>query len=357
MAKNLATGEVLTEDLNEEFKRNSTNAKAELQENGDIKVTFSETLNQYIIDKNGKITRLDEKEETEPPEDGSYDIKKHVNSPKLVTGMTKIMFTEPSNTEKGQTIKDGESGFNNKNWYDYYDKKWANVETEDGSMWVWIPRFAYKIKYNDSNDKSKGGTFDVKFLIDTTDEYYDESGNKQTAKRVKTSTEVADTANNYYVHPGFTNETSINFRNGGWDKELEGIWVAKFEASYASSNGNRAPVKPSSQNYTQIIGWTTAVERGNTSDGNEQSRNWLDGIYGEKTTSIKYPTFQGIGYGMNYIDHNDSFNIAKSLTENDNIYGFTIETDSHLMKDSEWGAVAYLRTITIWTKWNRDSNK
>ena len=37
----------------------------------------------------------------------------------------------------------------------YENKKWANAKTEDGSMWVWIPRYAYKVVYNDPSDKSK----------------------------------------------------------------------------------------------------------------------------------------------------------------------------------------------------------
>ena len=46
---------------------------------------------------------------------------------------------------------------------------------------------------------------------------------------------------------------------------------------------------------------------------------------------------------MNYINHNDAFNISRALTENGNIYGLSRSTtDSHLMKNSEWGAVAYL---------------
>ena len=31
------------------------------------------------------------------------------------------------------------------NWYDYDKKQWANAKTLDGSYWVWIPRYAYKI--------------------------------------------------------------------------------------------------------------------------------------------------------------------------------------------------------------------
>ena len=45
---------------------------------------------------------------------------------------------------------------------------------------------------------------------------------------------------------------------------------------------------------------------------------------------------------MNYINHNDAFNISRVLTESGNIYGLKGDTDSHLMKNSEWGAVAYL---------------
>ena len=84
------------------------------------------------------------------------------------------------------------------------------------------------------------------------------------------------------------------------------------------------------------------------------ARNWLDGEYavkngvnyewkeGEETT-IKYPTFQGLTYSMNYTNQNDAFNISKALTESGNIYGLSSSsTDSHMMKNSEWGAVAYL---------------
>ncbi|MFR5190606.1 MAG: hypothetical protein ACLTEH_05145, partial [Clostridia bacterium] len=143
------------------------------------------------------------------------------------------------------------------------------------------------------------------------------------------------------VHPVFTDETAISYRNGGWDKELTGIWVAKFEAGYASGNNN-APVKASSVSYSQSTSWVSAVERGQSANGIENARNWLDGIYGSTETAIKYPTFQGTTYSLNYIGHNDAYNIAKAMTESGNIYGLTASADSHLMKNSEWGAVAYL---------------
>ena len=260
-----------------------------------------------------------------------------VNKPKLMTGMTAIKFNDPTGDEKaseGSVVKTTDT---DTAWYDYDAKKWANAQTEDGSMWVWIPRFAYRV--NKSTQ-----TFDVVFLEGTTDYYY-ENGEKKEAKRQKTENETVDTTTGYTVHPAFTNESSINYANGGWDKELTGIWVSKFEAGYASGN-NSATVAESSVKYTQasvvaLEGWTTA-------------RNYFDGEYWEKNgdsyqfkngvaPSIKYPTFQGLTYSMNYINQNDAFNVSKKLTENGNIYGLSSNsTDSHLIKNSEWGAVAYL---------------
>ena len=258
------------------------------------------------------------------------------NAPVLLTGMTPIKFTTPTEDKMGETV---ETTADDADWYSYgvkaEEKKWANAKTQDGSMWVWIPRFAYRV----DNDKK---VIDVVFLKETTDNYFDENGELQTAKRQKSANETIDTTTGYTVHPAFTDESSIKFANGGWDKELTGIWVAKFAAGYASGN-NTATVKASSVNYTETQVWTCKTERGTTSDNNEAARNWLDGIYGATTTSIKYPTFQGVTYAMNYIKHNDSFNIAKVLNENGNIYGLsTSDSDSHLMKNSEWGACSYL---------------
>ena len=285
-----------------------------------------------------------------------WNEEKGVNAPRLLAGMTPIKFNYPTDSTKGtMTITNVED----QSWYQYgttYEtRRWANAETEDGSMWVWIPRFAYKITYTDSSDKSKGGTIDVKFLIGTTDTYFDDNGQIKTAQRQKTTSQTIDTTADYTVHPAFTNESAIDFANGGWDKELTGIWVAKFEAGYASGN-NSAEVKASSINYENAPNNATykdkvyvrGVERprdnGNVQDDDwELARNWLDGKYGTTTTAIKYPVFQPLTYAMNYINTSDAFNLLKVLTESGNIYGLnSVSTDSHLMKDSEWGAVAYL---------------
>ena len=271
----------------------------------------------------------------------TYNKEKSVNAPTLLIGMTPIKFEMPTTTAMGTIVQ---TTTDDADWYEYgttYDqtnntttKKWANAQTEDGSMWVWIPRFAYKIT---------GETIDVKFLIGTTDNYY-ENDEIKTAQRQKTADEIIDSTKEYIVHPAFTNESSINYANGGWDKELTGIWVAKFAAGYASGN-NSALVKASNENYSQSTSYVQSTERGadDKKDGNMDARNWLDGVYGSTTTSIKYPTFQGTTYAMNYINHSDAYKIARALTDDGNIYGLSNNTaNSHLMKNSEWGAVAYL---------------
>ena len=257
---------------------------------------------------------------------GKWQKGKGVNSPQLLTGMTPIKFTDPTDSAEGAPVEIPIANLDG-TWYSYIGKKWANAKTQDGSMWVWIPRFAYKI-----NTSTK--TCDIVFLINDTDNYYDENGQLQTAKRQKTVDQTVDTTTGYTVHPAFTNETSIKYANGGWKKELAGIWVSKFEAGYASGN-NTATVKASTVKYTRDSfygpsGWATA-------------RNWIDGTYGSTETNIKYPTFQGLTYSMNYISHSDAYSISQALTESNNIYGLnSTNADSHLMKNSEWGAVAYL---------------
>ena len=264
-----------------------------------------------------------------------------VNKPNLMTGMKAINFKfDETKGEYETNREDINTNNENKCWYDYGSKKWANAQTEDGSMWVWIPRYAYKVVYNDPNDKSKGGKFDIVFLIGITDNYIDDNGNIQTAQRQTEKNQVIETdstkTDKYTVHPAFTNESNIDYANGGWKEELTGIWVAKFEAGYFDKEKEKGKIKSSSVNYSK--GKSLTIE-----NKYEDARNYLDGIYGEETKSIKYPTFQGEKYSMNFINNNDAFNISRKLTESKNIYGFDDSiTDSHLMKNSEWGTIVYL---------------
>ena len=229
-------------------------------------------------------------------QDDGFDKTKGVNRPQLATGMTRIMFNDPTDSKSGTVIKDGENGWSQNDWYDYTEgaKKWANVMTKDGSMWVWIPRYAYKItvdKINTDKDKS----MDIKFLVGTSNKWY----NPETKQ-------AEDLPADYKIHPCFQNGSKTGYKNGEWKAEIRGIWVAKFEAGF--------PDDKSAPKTTSVEGLTNGY----------------------------YPVFQGQKYSYNYINASTCYLLAKTLTESNNPYGLTSSTDSHLMKNSEWGATAYL---------------
>lgn len=105
-------------------------------------------------------------------------------------------------------------------WYDYSQKKWANVKTADGSYWVWIPRYAYQIT-NGYHQGGEGisGTIEIKFLKGKTNEAVDGT----IVETIGYEVGVKDTGAYYFKHPAFT----------FGDDELLGFWVAKFEPSPA----------------------------------------------------------------------------------------------------------------------------
>ena len=144
----------------------------------------------------------------------SFNEDKGVNRPVLATGMTPVIYNT-GNSSWEETTED------DPNWYDYDAKKWANAQTEDGSFWVWIPRYAYKI--TSGYHLSTTGTIDIKFLKGKTNQTID-------ATKIETrgySPDVKDTSMHYFMHPAF--------KFG--DDEITGIWVAKFESSN-DGNGN-----------------------------------------------------------------------------------------------------------------------
>jgi len=194
--------------------------------------------------------------------DTTWNSTQGVNKPVLKTGMTPVKWTSAIGAGETATTE------NDENWYNYVAQAsgvdqtsyWANAKTADGSYWVWIPRYEYKITPAPSTTASdtNAGTIDVKFIK---------------------TTQAADEG--YRIHPAFTDDSANGYENGGWDSELAGIWVMKYEAS---NNGGKAASKPS------VASWT-------------------------------------------------SITIGNMYT-----YGLAYDTTSasHMMKNSEWGAVAYL---------------
>jgi hypothetical protein len=197
-----------------------------------------------------------------------YDEVKGVNRPKLAPGMTAVKW----NGSAWDTISNPEE---DTSWYSYTttDKMWANARTLDGSMWVWIPRFIYKI--SSGWHTSTAGTIEVQFSMGIDD-------TRGGTVTVDTGTTAEASNNKWTNHPAFT----------FGDTELTGIWVAKFEASNNSGNVKIAP-----------------------------------GVQSWRSITV-----------------NDIFTNCRNM-ETSSIYGWGTSgtgIDTHMMKNVEWGAVAYL---------------
>jgi type II secretory pathway pseudopilin PulG len=188
-----------------------------------------------------------------------------VNVPKIVKGMIPIKYTGSNNTIGGLEGT--------------YTSRWANAMTQDGSMWVWIPRFAYKI--TSEYHQSAAGTIAVKF-IDVNNNYLDgTAGTPETDP--SNLTYVSNAQQEWFVHPAFS------FAG----HELTGIWVSKFSPS--NDNG-KVKIIPNATAWANIL-----VE--------------------------------------------SAYNKSKEMSiTNYETYGFTSNTSavSHMMKDSEFGAMIYL---------------
>ncbi len=221
----------------------------------------------------------------EPSQWYSYG-NSNVNEPKLKGNMTPIRYIG--------VVAEGANTTNN----------WANTITADGSMWVWIPRYAYKITYyTDSNytttttNKTQYGKIDVAFVK------YENGQNMflnstDSGEITSDPTEVGAGTEKWLVHPAFINDSSNNFANGGWDRELSGIWVGKFEAT-----GTK--IKDSDGNVTEA---TISV---------------MPGVSALRDMKIK-----------------DQFKYAKLATFGESVSAENL--GSHMAKNSEWGATVYL---------------
>ena len=163
-------------------------------------------------------------------------------------------------------------------WYDYENGKWANIKTTNvvsdtetlEAYWVWIPRYEYIVPTSTTATE-----IEVKFI--PVDQKEPDEG--------------------YTIHPAFTNEG-----NGGFG-DLDGIWVAKFEAS---SN--------------------TETPDTNYGGGNDPSL--------KVQVKSNVPSWRKM-------TTNNMFTVCRKMTNTGEVLeGSTV--DSHMMKNMEWGAVAIL---------------
>ena len=219
--------------------------------------------------------------------DGSFSKSKGVNTPNLANGkLTPVKWVNGNPVET--TPDDPE-------WYDYSTtaKKWANAQTADGSLWVWIPRYAYQINSLYNTLSTTGGEINIKFMKDTTNEAAD-----GTIAWDNTSGQ-----GNWSIHPAFN-----------YGQTVSGIWVAKYEASSNSTIVVENPSEDQLANYGRDS-WTN--------------------------TSFKVRVKPNVT-SWRAISVGEIFTVCKNITTTGNSLEGTTNIDSHMMKNTEWGAVAYL---------------
>ena len=205
-------------------------------------------------------------------------------------------------------------------WYNYAEKTgtttsdWANaINPEDKSFFVWIPRYAYRITYYASKAKAEEANSENNITG-----YYDGNGmwnknEKKVVRGLESGIETVDDGEKtYIVHPAFMKDTGKkandgttdlpDYDRGGWSENLAGIWMAKYEMSMENGSGQNV-----STTYSSI--------------GNKPISSTVKAVSKPGVSSWRY------------------INIANMYT---NSYNYNRDLESHLMKNSEWGAVAYL---------------
>ena len=249
-----------------------------------------------------------EKIETIGKTDGTYSEDKGVNTPIIYSdkGMQLVKY------ENGQwvedTSKDSYSYVAGTGTNDNTKSQWANAKvTIDGveSFFVWVPRYAYKITYYTDANKTtvstdttptQYGTIDVKFIKGTGTEATDGTICKYADDA--TLDETVD----YIIHPAFTKNADLG---GGWTEELAGLWIGKYETSLVN--------KADSSNITT---------------SNETIGNILLSKNTDKAIAIQA--------------NRSSWRYCTIGNIYTNAYYYSRDLESHMLKNSEWGAVAYL---------------
>ena len=258
------------------------------------------------------------------------------NKPAMATGMQAIVwdgtFERPTTEllvsvgdEKDTLVDDPSIEVT---WYNYDvaagfgDTKksiWANAKTADGSYWVWIPRYAYRLVYYEDSAKTtvKGNYqnslqygqryFEADGITPASDPELVKTKNMEVDiifmdgksstqyKEETIGTEhitIKQLPPEYIVHPAFTGTESSTINNplGKWSSNVSGIWVSKYEMSRADAT-------------IEEVGTSTQIK---------------------SVPSVKSYTNIKIG---------DAYDTSKNMLP---------ALSSHLMKNSEWGAVAYL---------------
>ena len=290
-----------------------------------------DAVKNYQLAQEQEEDIIEELEANINPTEEGYNELEGVNEPVLTEGMIPVTWNGSSWVKADESTGD---------WYAYdtTNKQWANVVTvkENGSksreayissavgteileddivgMYVWIPRYSYRITSGYHQNAAGTGNIDIKFLKGTTDNY--EGGEAIRSKETN--------GESYVVHPSFTQD-----RSQGGSKETKGYWVAKFEASSNTAEKNNSNITSASSSSVKYGG-------GNT--------DTLEVTVRPNVTSWRAITAENI------------YKVCRNITKDGNIQGLTREVDPHMMKSSEWGGVAYLTQSAYGNKQGTDSS-
>lgn len=231
------------------------------------------------------------------------------NYPRLVDQMLPVLYNEESQNWVYADIYE--------KWYDYDEKMWANAvvlksgvtktvgqeieEDEIALMYVWIPRFKY-VMFNANGESVKEQEIEIIFennsnstgTVKCVDAINQTDSNGNAISEICTDISNGTIINNAstYTHPAFT----------FGDEDIEGFWVGKFENSTTDSDCLVSGSVDTCNKDTHII-----EIKGNV-------------------TSLRNINISNMFTSIQNINHNYGINDA----------------DSHMIKNMEWGAVAYL---------------
>ncbi len=169
--------------------------------------------------------------------------------------------------------------------------------TQEGSMLVWLPRYAYKITYYDESDLDKTGKpvgySDSRGLVDSEGKTPEGMNSPVTSIGVKVGQDYY-----YRPHPAFEDGTNADetkaFKQGEWDKKLTGIWMGKFETTPKGADG-KITILPNISSYRdQTIGtfYTEAQDLGIANSHMAKNSEWgamaylTESKYGRNGTEV-----------------------------------------------------------------------
>ncbi|HJJ07963.1 MAG TPA: hypothetical protein OIM65_01425 [Bacilli bacterium] len=289
VAGSMTVGTTINFELRMWIINSATNDDLYIKENG----SYKEDSNGLILTKNFcskvKITG------TDTPYLTPIDVS-GANEPVLASNMIPVYYDEANSVWK----KADASNTNKTNpWYSYnstgeYKGRWANAVTvtETNRTTYLNATAGTAIPMDDINTM---WVWIPRFNAVTPSNY--NGGAKESPGAIDVT----------FVN---VNETAIDAFTFG-NKELSGFWYAKFETSHSTLASNTT---------TNNLGCTT-----------ETCSNANGIIIKPNVTSLKYNNISNFFYA------------SRSMEQTGNSFGFvSSEVDTHMSKNNEWGAVAYL---------------